>query len=169
MKPYIKRLECYKGPNDAAPARELVACDNFSLIEIAREEHIALTGLIDVLKREREAILTLSLKDITGTNSEKERMAKTLATLKRHREACLNRMPEYKNEQETPDYLALVRTIRLGTKEARTHIRKNSALLALSAGRVRSAMEFIARSLKSRSTTYGRETAGGPVFLSRRI
>ncbi len=169
MRPYTKRLECYGDPNDDAPAREPVACDNLSLIEIAREECTALTGLIGVLKREREAILALSLKDITETNSEKERMANTLATLKRSREACLNRLPEYGSEQQSPDYLALAGTLRLSTKEARTYIRKNGALLALSAGRVRSAMEFIASSLKSKSTTYGREAAGSPVLFSRRI
>jgi len=165
----MKRLDRYRDLNSVAPDQEPVACNDVSLVEAAREEHAALTGFIGVLKQEREAILALSVKDITETNNEKEKMVKALAALKRRRETCLSCLPDYRKELQSPEYLALAGTIKLTMKEAKTYLRKNRVLLALSAGRVKSAMEFIASSLKSSSVTYGRETTGGPAFFSRRI
>lgn len=169
MRPYMKHLNCYGDSNDDRPAQVPDAWDDISPTAVAREEHAALTALIDVLKREREAILSLSLKDITGTNGEKERIVKTLATLRRRREACLGCIARSREEMRSGEYLALAGMIRLSMEEAKTYLRKNKVLLSLSAGRVRSVMEFVARTLKSRSTTYGRELKRGPVLFAGRV
>lgn len=169
MRLQMKRLDRYGDFNDNARAQAPAACEDVSLIEVAREEHAALRDFIGVLQREREVILSLSLKDITQTNCEKEEIVKTLASLRKRRQAYLGCAPESRKEQQSEEYLALAGTIELNMREAKKYLRKNRVLLSLSAGRVKSVMEFIAGSLKSSSATYGREAKRGPVLFSRRV
>jgi hypothetical protein len=65
-------------------AEACLAGDNVPLVEIARQEHIALMGLIDILRREREAILSCRSKTSPDTR-EKETVLKTLVTLRKRR------------------------------------------------------------------------------------
>jgi flagellar biosynthesis/type III secretory pathway chaperone len=169
MRTYMKVMGSYGSLGDNRPAEASFAADDVSLIEIAREEHAALESLVDILKREREAILALSLKDITETNREKETVLRTLATLRKRRGGRPGNAPDSGLEQGYAEYLTLTGTIKAGMREAQRHIRRNGVLLSLSAGRIRSVMEFVARSLKARPVTYGRESKQGPMLLARRV
>ncbi len=169
MRLYNKRLDHYGSSNNSGAAEVPVQCEEVSLIEVAREEHAAVMDLIGALKRERDAILSLSLKDITGINNEKEGIVKALTVLKKRREAYPGCIPEGGGERSSAEYLALAGMIRLSMREVRQHLRKNRVLLSLSASRVKSVMEFVAHSLKNRSVTYGREEKRGPVLFARRV
>jgi hypothetical protein len=169
MRTYMKVTGSYGTLGDSRPAEVSFAADDAPLVEIAREEYAALMGLIDILRREREAILSLSLKDIKETNREKETVLGTIATLRKRRGGRPGSAPESGREQGYAEYLTLTGMIKTGMREAQRHIRRNGVLLSLSAGRVRSVMEFIARSLKARPVTYGREPKQGPMLLARRV
>lgn len=169
MKAYIRNTGSYGSLSGSLPVEVSIAGDDVPLVEIVREEHIALMGLIDILKREREAILSLSLKDITETNREKETVLRNLATLSKKRGSRPGCTPDSGGEQGYGEYLTLAGMIKVKTREAQRHIRRNGVLLSLSAGRIRSVMEFVARSLKARPVTYGRESKQGPMLLARRV
>lgn len=169
MKAYIKNTGSYGSVSGSLPAEASIAGDDAPLVEIAREEHMALASLIDILKREREAILSLSLKDITQTNREKETVLRTLATLSKERGSRPGCISDSGGEQGYGEYLTLAGMIKANMREAQRHIRRNGVLLSLSAGRIRTVMEFVARSLKARPVTYGRESKQGPMLLARRV
>jgi|GEM_PF-4795818 len=169
MRPYTSNMDGDGGFDVNRPRRTYLAGDDASPSAIARQQHAAVTGLIDALKREREAILSLSLNAITETNREKEEALRTLANLRKPGEDRHGRVPddhERGGRGEDPDLAGMIEA---GLREAQKHIRRNRVLLSLSAGRVRSAMEFIAHSLKERPLTYGRESKNGPMLFSRRV
>lgn len=169
MKTYMKDTGSCGSPAGGKPAEACLAGDNVPLVEIARQEHIALMGLIDILRREREAILSLSLKDITETTREKETVLKTLVTLRKRRGNGSGRAPDNGGGHGYGEYQTLTGMIKAGVREAQRHIRRNGVLMSLSAGRIRSVMEFLACSLKARPVTYGRESKQGPMLFARRV
>ncbi len=170
MMSYTGNLKAYGNPQQSPGLQEIYAAsDSASLGDIAREEHAAVSDLIEILREERKAIMSLSLKDITAMNTEKEKIIKSLGFLRERRNARIADLPDDSDERRDEEYLAMVRAIKAGMREATTYLRKNKILLTLSAGRIKAIMEFIARSLKSRQVTYGREASRGPAFFARRV
>ena len=137
------------------------------IFEITRKELGLLKEFSNVLREERDAIISFSLEGIVSENNHKEELLKKLEFLKKEKETLLRERLDPETEVAGKTWGSLCSEVNHTIKEVKSGIDKNMKLLSFSMDHVKSSIENIV-GLLSR-TSYGKKKDKISLLLSRSV
>lgn len=153
---------------DQSGSPVVAVADIDPLANLVCKEHEALQELLQILRKEKDAILSFSLPDIKQVNNEKKDVINRIASLGTERTALMRSIDVNKPLRDDR-YRHLARATKQTVQEVRTSLRRNARLLSLSADHVKSAMECIIKAINKAQPTYGKQTKLKSILFSRRV
>jgi flagellar biosynthesis/type III secretory pathway chaperone len=137
------------------------------LIELEKKELNALKEFLDILKAEKEAIVSFSLDGIISQNNRKEEVLKKLEIIESEKARALSGVTIRQSLMDDEDYRSTKLLIEGKVKEVKTALQKNMGLLSFSVDHVKSSIDRIMSFINS--STYGRKSEQKPLLLSKVI
>jgi hypothetical protein len=141
--------------------------ESHRLIELEQKELSTLKELLDILKAEKEAIVSFSLEGIISQNNRKEEVLRRLEIIESEKDRVFSGVGDRQSLINDEEYQTTKIMIEEKVKEVKAALQKNMGLLSFSVDHVKSSIDRIMSFING--STYGRKPEQKPLLLSKVI
>jgi hypothetical protein len=141
--------------------------ESHRLIELEQKELSTLKEFLDILKAEKEAIVSFSLEGIISQNNRKEEVLRRLEIIESEKDRVFSGVVDRNSLINDEEYQTTKLMIEGKAKEVKAALNKNMGLLSFSVDHVKSSIDRIMSFING--STYGKRSEQKPLLLSKVI